>query len=125
VTAVWYYQIQGFELGPVPLIEMQRLIHKGRIVPETLVRRDSGDWICAEQAAGLFAEEGRTSPWHTVLLERFAVVGIPLGVALLPWGRLAASVGIVILAPFAVALVRLLLDVARDLRAIRRKLTAR
>src|SRR5262249_14364678 len=35
---------------------------------------------------------------------------IPLGMALLPWGRAAAGVGLVILSPFAVASFRLLID---------------
>jgi hypothetical protein len=62
----------------------------------------------AEQALGLDAEEpvaGRAAPlpWRITLLDRAAPYGIPLGMLLLPWGRVAACVGPVILSPFAVA----------------------
>jgi hypothetical protein len=59
-----------------------------------------------------------------IVLERYAPFGIPLGVALLPWGRVACSVGLLILATFTAGLGRLLVGLARDLQAIRRKVTA-
>jgi hypothetical protein len=125
VSAVWFYQIQGFELGPVPLTEMSRLILKGRIKPDTLVRQDSGEWVHAEAVTSLYPGPAEVpDAWLMILLERFAAFGIPSGVALLPWGRFASLVGLLILAVFAVALIRLLVELARDLRAIRRKLTA-
>jgi hypothetical protein len=126
VTAGWYYQIEGFEAGPVPLAEMNRLILKGRITPQTLVRQDSGSWVVAERAKGLFAsaeavEPGAPpapEPWHMTLLARFATPGIPAALALLPWGKLAQSLGLLILAVFAAALVRLLVEAGRDLKTL-------
>jgi hypothetical protein len=56
-----------------------------------------------------------------VLLDRYVVFGIPVGLALLPWGRGSSSVGILILMPFVVALIRLLVDIARDLKEVRGK----
>jgi hypothetical protein len=63
-------------------------------------------------------------PWYLLLFGRFAAFGIPMGVALLPWGRVAAFAGFLLLSPFLVALIRLLLDISRDVKAIRRKLAA-
>jgi GYF domain 2 len=115
---LWYYQVNGFDLGPVPHSELHRLSQKGRIAPKTPVRRDGGDWMDAEQALGLDANEPVARrvmpvPWHIALLDRAAPFGIPLGMALLPWGRVPACVGLVILSPFAVASFRLLIDIAR------------
>jgi hypothetical protein len=123
VSAGWQYQIQGFELGPVPLSEMSRLILKGRITPATLVREGGGEWVRAETLAPLYPLPATTAePWEMVLLGRFAVAGIPLGVALLPWGPVPRAAGSLVLAAFAVALVRLLVGMARDVTAIRSKL---
>jgi hypothetical protein len=125
VSAGWFYQIQGFESGPVPLTEMSRLILKGRIKPDTLVRPDHGEWVHAEKVTSLYPSPTVVpEPWHMILLERFAAFGIPLGVALIPWGRAASFVGLLILAVFAVALIRLLVQLVRELSAIRRELTA-
>jgi hypothetical protein len=41
-----------------------------------------------------------------------APFAIPLGMALLPWGRVAACVGLVILPPFGVGTFRLLIGIA-------------
>jgi hypothetical protein len=46
------------------------------------------------------------------LLDRAAPFEIPLGMAMLPWGRVAACIGLVILSPFAFASFRLLIDLA-------------
>jgi hypothetical protein len=117
--AVWFYQINGFESGPVPLAEMSRLIVKGRIIQETLVREDGGEWVRAESLTSLYPPA--PEPWHMVLLDRYVMFGIPVGLALLPWGRVSSTVGILILMPFVVALIRLLVDIARDLKEVRGK----
>jgi hypothetical protein len=104
---------------------MGRLILKGRIRPDTLVRQECGGWTRAEKVTSLYPKPAAPAePWHLVLLERFAAFGVPSGMALLPWGRVASLVGMLILAVFAVALSRLLVELARDLKAIRRKLAA-
>ena len=118
---MWFYQIKGFESGPVPLAEMSRLIMKGRITRETLVRENGGEWVRAERMTSLYPTV--PEPWHMVLLERYAAFGIPVGLVLLPWGRVSASVGILILMPFLAALIRLLVHIARDLKEVRSKLT--
>ena len=41
MSAAWFYQLDGFELGPVPTAEIDRLVRKGRILPGTLVRQVS------------------------------------------------------------------------------------
>jgi hypothetical protein len=117
MPTLWYYQVNGFDLGPVPQPELQRLSQKGRIAPGTPVRREGGDWMDAEEALRLDANEPgarrmRPLPWPTTLLARAAPFGIPLGMALLPWGRVAACIGLVILSPFAVASFRLLIGLA-------------
>jgi hypothetical protein len=119
---VWFYQLKGFESGPVPLAEMSRLITKGRITRETLVRQDGGEWVCAETMTSLYPAV--PEPWHMVVLDRYAAFAIPIGLVLLPWGRVSAAVGILILMPFVVALIRLLVDLARELKKVRGKLTA-
>jgi hypothetical protein len=112
---VWFYQINGFESGPVPLAELSRLVTKGRITQETLVRAEGGEWVRAESMTSLYPPA--PAPWHVVLLDRYAAFGIPIGLALLPWGRVSSSVGILILMPVLVALIRLLVDIARDLNS--------
>ena len=131
MSAGWFYRINGFELGPVPPAEIRRLLQKGRIAPDTPARHErGGDWVTVERAvepddASIPHRPGLAEPWHILLLERFAIFGIPIGIALsLPWGRLAPSVGVMALTPFAVALIRLLVGIARDLGAIRREIAA-
>jgi hypothetical protein len=113
MTTLWFYQVNGFDLGPVPQSELHRLSQKGRIAPRTPVRPEGGDWMEAEQALGLGGKEavGSRSGLITVL-HRMAPFGIPMGMALLPWGRAAACVGLLILSPFAAASFRLLLGIA-------------
>jgi hypothetical protein len=132
MPADWYYQLQGFELGPVPLAEMRRLIQKGRITPGTFVRQGGGGWVHAEKAEALregeaaAGDEATAGPprWYVGLLGKPAAFGIPLGAALLPWHRLSTAAGLLILTPFAVASVRLLRDVALDVKANREKVEA-
>lgn len=118
MPTLWYYRVNGFDIGPVPQPELHRLSQKGRIAPKTPVRREGGDWMDAEQALGLDVDEagarrGMPRPWRMTLLDRVAPYAMPLGMALLPWSRVAACVGLVILSPFAVASFRLLIDIAR------------
>ena len=68
-------------------------MHAGRTLEVTVARPDEG------AASG-------PEPWNITLLDRFAAFGIPLGMALLPWGRVAAFAGQMVLAPFAVAIAR-------------------
>ena len=112
MPTLWYYRVNGFDLGPVPQPELLRFSQKGRIAPKTPVRREGGDWMDAEQAFGLGADvpvAGRAVPlpWRITRLDRVAPFAIPLGMALLPWGRVAACLGLVIQSPFAVASLRL------------------
>jgi hypothetical protein len=118
MPTLWYYQVNGFDLGPVPRPELQRLCQKGRIAPGTPVLREGGDWMDAEEALRLDASEPggrRMNPlaWPMTLLDRAAPFGILLGMAFLPWSRVAACIGLVILSPFAVASFRLLIGLAR------------
>jgi hypothetical protein len=115
MPTLWYYRVNGFELGPVPQPELHRLSQKGRIAPKTPVRPEGGDWMDAEEALGLDASgpvdrRVKQLRWRIILLDRVAPFGIPLGMALLPWGRVAAGAGLVILSPIAVASFRLLID---------------
>jgi hypothetical protein len=118
MPTLWYYQVNGFDLGPVPHPELHRLSQKGRIAPKTPVRREGGEWMDAEEALGLDADvpvarRVESLLQRIALLERAAPFMIPVGMALLLWGRAAACVGLVILSPFAVASFRLLTGIAR------------
>ncbi len=126
----WFYQVNGFELGPVPTPEIQRLLQKGRIAPDTPVRREGdGSWRTADRLpvaddpaprSMVAAIRSRPAPRRRDVLDRFAVLGIPIGVALiLPRDGIAHSLGLVILAPSLAALIHRLVKMTDDLRALR------
>lgn len=133
----WHYQLNGFELGPVPATEILRLVRKGRLAADTPVRPEGeGAWSTAELLGGRDREAARSpiaepssapiapsrdDRWHERFLDRVGPFGVPVGVALtLPWDRPAWSVGALVHATIAGAWIRLLVGAARDLGAIRR-----
>lgn len=133
----WHYQLNGFELGPVPEAEVRRLVQKGRLPPDAPVRPEGeGAWSTADRITGdvptqhvdstIMDSTPTPTPttvregWHLGFLQRLGPWLVPLGVALmLPQERPAWSLGALILATIAGALIRLLADAARDLGAIR------
>jgi hypothetical protein len=130
----WFYQLQGFALGPVPAAEMKRLIQKGRIAPDTFVRQGNGPWVHAGKVEALnpSAVGGAPAdpaapgpePWHLRWLGRWGAWAVPVAVALmLPGHRATTAAGWLVFGPVLAASVRLAVGVARDLRAIRHGMT--
>lgn len=55
-TNVWFYQIMGETLGPIPGAKLKELVEIGRIDCDTLVRKGkAGNWVAAINVRGLFA----------------------------------------------------------------------
>ena len=101
--------------------EMNRLILKGRITRATFVRKTAGNGSALRKCR--VSTRRCPSPGTSSCSRDTPLFGIPVGLALLPWGRVSASVGILILMPFSAASVRLLVDIARDLKEVRSKMT--
>lgn len=52
----WYYRHDGQEVGPVPSVELRRLVAAGVLNPESLIRRsDKTRWIQAQEIKHLFS----------------------------------------------------------------------
>jgi GYF domain 2 len=115
---VWFYEVNGFELGPVPTAEIKRLLAKGRVAADTPIRPENGgQWLHVQDVA---RPKGPTitEHWHIVLLDRYALIGIPLAVALtLAGNRPAFVAGMILLTPFAVACARMGVDLHRRLES--------
>jgi len=58
MSTQWYYQVRGesssLVMGPVSLEVLGRLMQRGYIPPDSLVREGSGDWVLAQSLNHLF-----------------------------------------------------------------------
>jgi hypothetical protein len=147
MTDQWHYQLNGFEIGPVPASEVRRLLLKGRLAPDTPVRSEGSEvWATADRlrppeepaastapparnaqhdAPATLAPSSTIGPWPIALLEKGAPPGIPLAVAaMLTWERPIWCLGALLLAGFAGVALRVVARAALDLDAIRRSLDA-
>ena len=96
----WFYRVGESQLGPVPMIELQRLLAAGQIGPAVAVWREGmPSWLPASQIPGMMASEGglqfivptgRTSQSSLAAgyLGLFGLVFCPLGPAALVFGIL-------------------------------------
>ncbi|HSO32748.1 MAG TPA: GYF domain-containing protein [Labilithrix sp.] len=136
----WFYRVGESQVGPVPIVELQRLLGAGQIGPAAAVWRDGmPSWVPAGQVPGLMPAEnglqyivptGRTSRSSMAAgyLGIFGLFFFPLGVAAVVlgivgirdlkkhpekngWGR--AITGIVLGGLTTVGLVFLLVLIAR------------
>ncbi len=119
MAEVWYYEVNGFELGPVPTAEIHRLLAKGRVAADTPIRpHNGGQWKRVHDVTHVpRLANAKSDPWPVALLDRWAVVGIPLGVALILTDQRPAFIaGMVLLTPFAVAFARVAVELRRGLK---------
>ena len=59
----WFYVIAGKQGGPVTSAELLALVQRGKVVPDTPVRKGSdGKWVSAKRVRGLFPATNATSP---------------------------------------------------------------
>ena len=58
VARLWYYEVEGQAMGPVPEAEIRNLLQAGRVSPQTLVWcEDLGSWTPAGRVAA-FSSRG-------------------------------------------------------------------
>ena len=56
VARLWYYEVEGQAMGPVPEAEVRDLLQAGRIGPQTLVWcEDLGSWTPASRVAAFYS----------------------------------------------------------------------
>ena len=66
MSAEWYYQLMGEDIGPLSLEELKGEACAGTILPDTFVKRGKdGDYVCAEGVEGLFSEKTSTQSAST------------------------------------------------------------
>ena len=55
----WFYRVGDSQLGPVPMVELQRLLGTGQIGPSVaLWRQGLAEWVPASQVPALMQPEG-------------------------------------------------------------------
>jgi hypothetical protein len=92
----WYYLDENRKVGPIPEVEMARLINNGRVTKDTLVTfGETEGWIPLEQAAGM-AAAGTSQRIRLAVLSVPAIAIVILGIVLV------AIVHIIIPAPVMV-----------------------
>jgi hypothetical protein len=55
----WFYQQNGEIVGPLTAAELLAGIRKGRIQPDSLLRKDDSQWVAAAEVNGLFEAADR------------------------------------------------------------------
>jgi hypothetical protein len=99
VHDAWFYRVGESQIGPVPLVELRRLMGIGQLGPSIAVWREGmPGWMPAAQVPGLMASEGglqfivptgRTSKAALVA----GYLGL-FGLIFLPFGPVALVLGI-------------------------------
>ena len=68
MSAEWFCQIAGTELGPLSSQQVKAMVAKGRLLPDDVIRRGTeGPWIPASRVKGLFPQQqGQSAPGTVV-----------------------------------------------------------
>jgi hypothetical protein len=96
----WFYRVAETQLGPVPMIELQRLMSVGQIGPAVTVWREGmAGWVPLSQMPGAMPSEGGLQfivPTGRTSKSSLAAgyLGL-LGLLIFPFGFAAVALGIV------------------------------
>jgi TM2 domain-containing membrane protein YozV len=68
----WYVQISGFTSGPLSASDLKKLVEKGKLTPETPIRKEGQEtWSKAGKVKGLFGEKALiTTKANEVIVEQ-------------------------------------------------------
>lgn len=62
--SLWYVQSAESDVGPLRPAELLDLVRGGKVVAETMVRKDDSSWFAAREVGGLFEAARRPTIEH-------------------------------------------------------------